>query len=90
MSMKTTAVTAAGVLMLVVGVNQALAPRTPQQLNDQRQQQQWQDLSDADATSKDGMRERAQDGMRTENQRRLTPVEPRPRNPVPRLRIRIP
>lgn len=90
MSMKTTAVTAAGVFMLVVGVNQALGPRTPQQLNDQRQQQSWQDLSDADATSKEGMRERAQQDLRADNQRKLTPVEPRPRGPLPRLRIRIP
>lgn len=84
MSTKKTLLIGITVIGLAVGANQALEPKTLEELNQQRQQQNVEDLSDAQERSDDNKRDAADDYMNAEN-RRLTPAEERPQ---PRLRWR--
>lgn len=92
MSWKTTAVIGASVIVMAVGVTQALEPRTLKEIEKQRVQQQLDNLSDADEQNKERIRRQGQDGLNSENQRKLIPGEERPptKAPRPRFRIRIP
>lgn len=91
MSWKTTAFIGTSAIVMVVGVNQMLEPRTVEEINKQNTRQQVDNLSDADEQSKDRIRSSGEDGLKSENQRKLIPREERP--PVkptrPRIRIRI-
>lgn len=91
MSWKNTALIGASTIVLVVGVNQALQPRTPAEFDKQRNQQQVEELSDADEQSKERIRRSGEEGLKSENQRKLVPTVPSPpvKPPRPRIRLRL-
>jgi len=60
----------------------------PQERARQQQEQRLNDLNDANNAERDRYRDAGNDLVDAENQRRLTPGEPRP--PEPRVRIRLP
>lgn len=91
MTVKETALIGATVIGLAIGANQMLSPSTPQEQRQNHQQQLVEDLSDADETSKQRMRESGTDHSDAENDQKLRPGERRPPEPyVPRIRIRLP
>lgn len=89
MTWKNTALIGGTVVVIAVGVNQLLEPKTLQEMDRQRQQQQVDQASDADEQSKERMRAASEDGLRSEQGRRLVPGEHRPGLPGPRHRHRI-
>ena len=91
MSWKKTAAIGAGVIVLAISANQMLEPRTLQEMEKQRHQQQLDQASDADEQRKERMRADGEEGLRSENERKLVPGERRPpaQNPKHRYRIRL-
>jgi len=91
MGFKETLLIGATVIGLAVGANQMLAPGTPDEVRQNRQQQLVEDLSDADENSKERMRESGKDHLDAENDQKLRPGEHRPPEPRrPKIRIRLP
>ena len=89
MGWKSGVVTSMTVLGLVIGVNEMLAPKTPEQLDQYRRQQLVEQGSDAVENNRERLRDQLPHDIDAENDRRLVPGEHRPaeRNP-PRIRIR--
>jgi hypothetical protein len=77
------------VLGLAIGANQALAPRTPEELERQHREQQVQDLSDAQEREDERRRQELGEHVDAENRQKLIPGEPRPPE-LPRVRLRLP
>jgi hypothetical protein len=75
------------VLGLAIGANQALEPRTPDDLRRQQQEQRVEDLGDAVERQNDKHRDDAADHVDAENRRRTTPGEHRPPSGT---RLRLP
>ncbi|MEH6807065.1 MAG: hypothetical protein V7697_28900 [Rhodococcus erythropolis] len=85
-SWKTNTAIVAGTAVMVFGALSALGP--DQSANDDRRDhlnQQLDELSDADQSSKDRMRENGMDGIDMENKEKLLP-----RETLPHIRIRLP
>lgn len=89
MSVKRTLVLGTTVIVLAVGANGMLEPRTAAQQREQHQQQQRGDLSDSVDNSNARKRDEAHDTVDAENARNLDPTEPRTPE-KPRLRLRWP
>lgn len=79
MSTKTTLMIGMAVVALAIGANQALAPKTPDEIRRQQQEQSIQDLSDSKDRSNDDMRDQGNDHQNAENRRRNTPGEVKPK-----------
>jgi hypothetical protein len=89
MSVKRTVVIGTTVIVLAVGANAALEPRTTDEQREQHRQQQMGDLSDAADNSNARKRDEANDAVDAEGARKLDSTEPRlPEKP--RLRLRWP
>ena len=87
-----TLIVAAGTAGLISGALWAIEPRLPgqdpptqQQVQQEQTDRQTGDLSDADQTSKDRMRDEGTDHLNAENTQKNGAHEPRPK-----IRIRIP
>ncbi|GGD24602.1 hypothetical protein [Nocardioides daphniae] len=90
MSFKETALIGATVVGLAVGVNQLLAPSTPEESRQNQQQQQVENLSDADENNKQRMRDEGNDHVDAENDQKVRSGERRPPEPYrPKIRIRL-
>lgn len=91
MSLAAKAAAVAAVTALVAGGLSVLQPKTLEQQRQERLQQQWEQLADADEQSKERLRRRGEDLQRADARDRLRPAERRPR-PVdpPRVRLRLP
>lgn len=89
-SWKTKAVIGLGVVGLVSGATNALAPQTDDGRDSTRTtvERSVGDLSDSDQSSKDRLRDRGIDGISDENRERLRPDQPTPAHP--KIRIRLP
>lgn len=91
MGIKETAVVGATVIALAVGANQLLQPTTVDEIRQQHDQQQVDNLSDADQSSKDRIRENGDDQANAETDRRNRSAlrePPDPHRPHIRLRLR--
>lgn len=91
MSLKETAFIGLAVVGLAVGAHQMLAPSTPEEIRQGQQQRRLEDLADADANSKQRMRDEGNDHINAENDQKLGPGERRPPEPYrPKIRLRLP
>ena len=89
MGMKENAVVGLTVIGLLVGVNQALEPRTVHEQERVNQEQRWQDLSDSQENEQERRREQLPDDLDAERRDRLIPGEHRPPE-LPHLKVRLP
>ncbi|WP_432246234.1 hypothetical protein ACRB8A_20180 (plasmid) [Arthrobacter sp. G.S.26] len=89
MSVKRTLVIGTTVVVLAVGANAMLEPRTAAERREQHQQQQTGDLSDSVDNSNERKRDEANDAVDAENTRKLDPAEPRHPEKL-KLRLRWP
>ncbi len=88
MTLRTTAAVAAGVIALTVGALDALAPKTPEELDRHVQQQQVEQASDAQERERERFRDDADAAADADRRDRLRPGEHRPPEKPP-IRIRI-
>jgi hypothetical protein len=88
-SLKHTLVIGTTVIVMAVGANAMLEPRTPAEQRQQVQDQQTGDLSDSADNSNERKRDESNDALNTENARKLDPGERRP-PAKPRLPLRLP
>lgn len=89
MSVKTTAAIGASVIVMAVGVNQALMPSTRQDIEQQQRQNETEQLADAHERETDRMRDAGNSHLDAELDQKNVPVEPRP-GEQPHIRIRLP
>lgn len=89
MSVKSTAAIGASVIMLAVGANQALAPTTPAEVEQQRRQNETEQLSDTWEQETQRQRDAGSAHLDAELDQKLVPGEHRTPE-MPRIRIRLP
>ena len=89
MGMKENAVVGLTVIGLLVGVNQALEPKTVPEQERVNQEQRWQDLSDSQENEQERRRDQLPDDLDAERRDRMIPGEHRPPE-LPHLKVRIP
>lgn len=89
MGMKENVVVGLTVIGLLVGVNQALEPKTVPEQERFNREQRWQDLADSQENEQERRRDQLPDSLDAERRDRMIPGEHRPPE-LPHLKVRIP